>query len=363
MPIDYGSHNIVTSGSLDSKIVDIGNPVWSTGGSPITSDRREHAGTGTIDAGLITGGGNPPTNKTEEYDGATWSLGGDLITNRYGNDGAGTQNASFVSGGFDSSNNVINTTEEYDGASWSAGGNLGTARRMHASAGTLDAGLTFGGVNALNSTEEYNGTSWSTGGNLITGRYSLAGFGSQNAGLSAGGSVGAADNNATEEYDGTSWSTGGNLLTGTTHTRGAGTQDVGFIFGGAVNYSTPINSTAKYDGTSWSASDNMITARRFHSGAGLQNAALATAGFAVNSTEQYEGIAPTSGSRGEFRFNVKTLSFEGYDGTQWETLNGLVSNPSLVPNSIALTNVVVISQADYDALGSYSDTTLYVITD
>ena len=41
----------------------------------------------------------------------------------------------------------------------------------------------------------------------------------------------------------------------------------------------------------------------------------------------------------------------------------VLSDPTLVANSTALTNVVVISQADYDALGSYSDTTLYVITD
>jgi len=44
--------------------------------------------------------------------------------------------------------------------------------------------------------------------------------------------------------------------------------------------------------------------------------------------------------------------------------SGVVSSdPTLVANSTALTNVVVITQANYDNLGSYSDTTLYVITD
>lgn len=41
----------------------------------------------------------------------------------------------------------------------------------------------------------------------------------------------------------------------------------------------------------------------------------------------------------------------------------VVSDTSLVANSTEITNVVVISQANYDALGTYSDTTLYVITD
>lgn len=41
----------------------------------------------------------------------------------------------------------------------------------------------------------------------------------------------------------------------------------------------------------------------------------------------------------------------------------VVSDTSLVANSTTLQNIVVITQANYDALGTYSDTTLYVITD
>jgi hypothetical protein len=38
--------------------------------------------------------------------------------------GAGTQTAALVFGGY----GPLNATEEYDGSSWTAGGNLGTAR-------------------------------------------------------------------------------------------------------------------------------------------------------------------------------------------------------------------------------------------
>jgi hypothetical protein len=40
-----------------------------------------------------------------------------------------------------------NATEEYDGSSWTAGGNLNTARTSLAGCGTQTAGLVFGGKN------------------------------------------------------------------------------------------------------------------------------------------------------------------------------------------------------------------------
>jgi len=48
-------------------------------------------------------------------------------------------------------------TEEYNGTSWSSGGNLATARQGLAGAGTQSAGLCMGGYTGSNSavTEEY----------------------------------------------------------------------------------------------------------------------------------------------------------------------------------------------------------------
>jgi hypothetical protein len=56
-------------------------------------------------------------------------------------------------------------TEEYDGSSWTAGGNLATAKLITKGAGTQTAGLCFGGrysIGSTGATEEYNGTSWTT---------------------------------------------------------------------------------------------------------------------------------------------------------------------------------------------------------
>ena len=98
---------------------------------------------------------------------------------------------------------LSNVTEEYNGTSWSSGGNLGTARQRFAGCGTQSAGLCMAGfISSLpgtNITEEYDGTSWSSGGNLNTALYQQAGAGTQTAGLSMGGYTGS-QSNVTEEY-------------------------------------------------------------------------------------------------------------------------------------------------------------------
>ena len=58
---------------------------------------------------------------------------------------------------------VSNVTEEYDGTSWSSGGNLTTARYILGAGGTIAAGLCFAGYGAaaLDTTEEYSAGSGS----------------------------------------------------------------------------------------------------------------------------------------------------------------------------------------------------------
>jgi hypothetical protein len=60
-------------------------------------------------------------------------------TARHSLGGAGTQTAGLAFGGIYTRS--TNATEEYDGTSWTAGGNLNTARRSLAGAGTQTAGL------------------------------------------------------------------------------------------------------------------------------------------------------------------------------------------------------------------------------
>ena len=65
---------------------------------------------------------------------------------------------------------------------WTVGGNMITARFGLGGAGTQTAGLGFGGYGSggyKTSTEEYNGTTWSAGGDMATAREGLAGAGTQ----------------------------------------------------------------------------------------------------------------------------------------------------------------------------------------
>jgi hypothetical protein len=57
-------------------------------------------------------------------------------------------------------------TEEYNGTTWTAGGNLNTARSRLAGAGIQTSALAFGGYFptqlSLAATEEYDGSAWTT---------------------------------------------------------------------------------------------------------------------------------------------------------------------------------------------------------
>jgi hypothetical protein len=66
-------------------------------------------------------------------------------TARYRFSRSGIQTAGLGFGGEDASPGFTAATEEYDGSSWTAGGNLTTARNFLAGAGTQTAGLAFGG--------------------------------------------------------------------------------------------------------------------------------------------------------------------------------------------------------------------------
>ena len=65
-------------------------------------------------------------------------------------------------GGYDGTSSS-NVTEEYDGTSWSSGGNLATGRSGLTGAGTQSAGLCMAGYTGVyqNVTEEYSGTTGS----------------------------------------------------------------------------------------------------------------------------------------------------------------------------------------------------------
>jgi hypothetical protein len=121
--------------------------------------------------------------------------------------GAGTQTSALAFGGF--LYPTTNATEEYDGTSWTTGGNLGTPRTTLGGSGIQTAALAFGGLTdtdaGLSATELYNGTSWTanpTGLNTARGQLGGSTAGTQTSALAFAGYTGTTPTAATEEWTG-----------------------------------------------------------------------------------------------------------------------------------------------------------------
>jgi hypothetical protein len=118
---------------------------------------------------------------TEEYNGTSWSSGGNLSSARYAAVGGGSSSDAIYAGG--ENNYGLTSTEEYNGTSWSSGGTMITFHRSRAGSGTSNNAIATAGyyydeeteeTGTYTDTEEYNGSTWSSGGNLVTGRYDFA---------------------------------------------------------------------------------------------------------------------------------------------------------------------------------------------
>ena len=172
---------------------------------------------GSPGGGGTSGGGG--LNVTQEYNASTWTTVNTAIDpTRQNTVGLGSQTAAIVFGGFTgpaSPATSTNSTVEYNGTSWTSGGNLAQARQGIAGAGDNAAQtgcLAIMGMEEIapgqtnkNSVEEYNGSAWTTKNGLNTARGYGAGLGTTARAVAIGGNV--SPQTQTEIWDGTCWST------------------------------------------------------------------------------------------------------------------------------------------------------------
>jgi len=222
---------------------------WATGAIMTNEHGDGVAGTGTTSAGLIVGGcynqspvdygGMKLQPATEEYNGSSWSSGGNTITARNYAKSVGTQDAAFYYGG--NANGGCGCVEEYNGSSWSTGTSPPLASTNTAygfGEGVNDAVYNFC-CSSTNCTQKWNGTSWSTISTpLVASPYRDSSFGdSTNLGIIYGKS---GVNRTTERYDGTTWSTStpSNAYTavGGCGLFGTGPGSCGMVIGSTGNY-------------------------------------------------------------------------------------------------------------------------------
>jgi len=281
---------------------------WSSGGA-LNTARSQGTGAGTMTAGWVVGGQEPAlSNKTEEYDGSSWTAVNTIGMSSRLLAGAGPQTAAFATGGFIPGPSVTAAAYNYNGTTWTAGAAQPVGTYGQGSLGTQTAGLIFGGSapttsNYLNTSYEYDGEGWTASpGNMNTGRHYIAGSGIQTAGLSVGGDEGPpGKSNKTEEYNGSTWTASS---TTPDVRRGAGLsgpQTAALYFGGSGDPGARTT-TFGYDGTSWSSRPSIATSRKLIEGGSKNGTAtsawmaggqLESPGAVSALTEEYAGETTT----------------------------------------------------------------------
>ena len=136
---------------------------WTAGGN-LNTARVNAAGsgpTGSQTAALSFTGNTPGfTNKTEEYNGTSWTEVNVFPRSASYLGYAGSQTDAIGYAGYTSPSPSVTTTTGYDGTSWSSKPSLSTSRLMyHNNAGTASAALAFGGEGTsgnISQTEEFN---------------------------------------------------------------------------------------------------------------------------------------------------------------------------------------------------------------
>jgi len=208
---------------------------------------------GTVTSALYSGGeqytGNTE-NKAQEYNGSSWTTITNMPVKTGYNVGIGTASDTSMSvGGYDETYAFLTNTLNWNGSSWTSGGNLSTARWAASGGGTNTAAWFSGGKTGsypgtnTTETENYNGTSWSTGDALNTARWQSAGSGPQTTSIVIGGrpTPGTGRIANTETYDGTAWTEIADLASARSSPRGTGGTSSGAFIGGG---SLPPNTNA-----------------------------------------------------------------------------------------------------------------------
>ena len=288
---DNSSNTFSATEEFTSSVNVITAPAWASGGNmPVAKRIGACSKGGSVDSSLTFGGdtlpmgaGQPQVKTTEEYDGSSWTSGGNISNNIPGSAGAGTQTAAIGATGY-----------------------------------SFPSPWQTAGASYVSNSFEYDGSSWTNVTAYPTTAVGLISFGTQTASAFGGGAQGGSPGPEAsykskdyKEYDGTNWTSGGS--TNSYHSRtqsSAGTQTAGIVYGGydspGGNPSQRGDTVEEYNGTAWTSALTAPKENAIGAGFGTQSAFLATNG--------HEGPIPSSpGSTG---YSLTTFV---YDGTTFAT--------------------------------------------
>ena len=279
-------------------INDGGAPIgaWASGANTNQeAGQRSCASRSTPSAAFVSGGFDmvspPPPSalaNAETYNGSAWTEGPDQPgTARIG--GAWGTTTSFVTAGGATgiSGTPLNPYAfEYNGSSFSNGGQLNTARRNGAGAGVSESSgrMVAGGDPgpALNLNEQYNGTAFSEQAEINTARIRPIGFGTEDAMIIASGG----DGTNVESWNGSSWTEVSEVLVALSASAGGGgTSTDGLVFTRNAADST-VMTTQFWNGSSFTEVSELNVNRYGNAGGGPSGTVCISCG----------GYAPPSGS-------------------------------------------------------------------
>jgi hypothetical protein len=261
-----------TANAFKETITDIPGGTWSSGGTMNNDERYFSGGAGIKTAAIAFGGDSPQINKTESYNGTSWTEVNNLNTTKNYVSGAGTYTAALCINGYQNPPNVdLNQVESWDGTNWTEI----TETNETANAGNVSCGTQTAALITMRSptpiagrTELWNGSAWTETTDLNTARPNGAVFGISTSSLASGGSPGATYTQA-ESWDGSAWTEVGDLNLGRQSLGSAGANNLsGIIFAGnrpgasspAPGY-TEAQRTEFWNGTSWTEINDMSTDR------------------------------------------------------------------------------------------------------
>ena len=290
-PSAFEGHLYYNSSDGQFKFIGLGAGAWASGGN-MNQVRGSNKGFGIQTAAISAGGAheNPGatsyTDKTESYNGSSWTEVGDLNVGRQAFGSLGTSTAGFCAAGLGSPGSNITNVESWDGSSWTETTDVNTARTSLRGCGTTTAALAIGGYNpgpkqiAIN--ESWNGSSWTETGDMNTAR-SGAGNSINSPSTDSiifGGYIQPPPNTANAEtWNGTSWTEVSNLNAAKDNMGGSGDASTSALcFGGRTTANTE-----SWNGSSWTEVANLALARGYVASGGSASSAIISGGEAPGS--------------------------------------------------------------------------------
>ena len=176
-----------------NKVESYNGTSWSNVAN-LSTARQGVGGCGSQNAALAVGGldlNYMIVDTSEKFNGTTWSSAtGTLNVGRQNFGCCGLQDEALAIAGYSDYGYPMNC-EEYNGTTWTIGGELPYGVSNIVACGQLNEALCFGGRddygNPYNSTFEYNGAAFTEIGTMIIATTHHSGFGMQSQAVSCGG--------------------------------------------------------------------------------------------------------------------------------------------------------------------------------